>query len=111
MDLNTFDALTRAVADRRSTVKGGAAAIAGLVGLKAVTATVAAEDAVVVEGNRGPDKKCNKKSQCGKGLKCSDKGKCEYKGRNCGKENYTCRRSSDCCGNLVCEGKRCVQKI
>ena len=76
-----------------------------------VPATVAAEDAVVVEGNRGPDKKCNKKSQCGKGLKCSDKGKCEYKGRNCGKENYTCRRGSDCCGNLVCEGKRCVEKI
>ncbi|MGI9252953.1 MAG: hypothetical protein ACR2J8_04350 [Thermomicrobiales bacterium] len=109
MDLNKFDALTRAMADRRSTVKGGAAALAGLVGLKAVSATVEAQE-VIVEGNRGPDKKCDHTHQCGKGLKCNDKGKCEYKGRNCGKSNYTCRKDKDCCGKLVCDRKRCGEK-
>jgi hypothetical protein len=110
MDFEKFDALTRAVADRRSTVKGGAAAVAGLIGVTAVSATVGAEDAVEVEGHRGPDKKCKASRQCGKGLKCADNGKCEYKGRNCGKKKETCRRSSDCCGDLVCDRKRCEEK-
>ncbi|MFM9107603.1 MAG: hypothetical protein ACKOWF_12995 [Chloroflexota bacterium] len=109
MDTAKFDALTRAVADRRTTVMGVALAGAGLVGLGTV-ASVAAEDAVEGEGSRGPGKSCGRKAQCGKGLKCADNGKCEYKGRNCGKENYTCRRGSDCCGKLVCQGKRCVEK-
>ena len=114
MDKNTFDALTRTLAgatNRRSAVKGAAAVAAGLVGLRAVAGSVAAEDAVVVEGNRGPGKTCNKKQQCGHGLKCDDKGKCEYKGRNCGKKNHTCRKNTDCCGNLTCTSKRCVEKV
>ena len=110
MDTRKFDAITRAVADRRTAAKGAAAMLAGLAGLKAVV-PAGAEDAVEGEGSRGPGKKCNSKRQCGKGLKCADNGKCEYKGRNCGKENYTCRRSSDCCGNLECQGKRCTEKM
>jgi hypothetical protein len=110
MDIEKFDALTRAVAGRREALKGVAAVAAGLVGMKAIAGVVSAEETVEAEGNRGPGKKCNRKRQCGHGLRCGDNGKCEYKGRNCGKENYTCRRNSDCCGNMDCQGKRCAKK-
>jgi hypothetical protein len=115
MENEPFDSIARRLAtgsDRRTAVKGLAAALAGL-GIARVAAPAAAAEEVGTEDCGGKRDRCFANRDCCSGLKCKggDRstgavGKCVFKNGHGGKGDW-CKKDSDCDRKLQCSRRRC----
>ncbi|MFM9105787.1 MAG: hypothetical protein ACKOWF_03725 [Chloroflexota bacterium] len=102
-----------AAADRRTAVKGLAAALAGAGLVRAAAPLVEAAEEVETEKCGGKRKSCLRNTDCCDGLKCKGGdpdygiiGYCKFKGGHGNKGDW-CKKDSDCDKRFVCQRRRC----